>query len=224
MLELKKQLSGVFTASGVSLERQFRGFDTDGDGAIDHDEFKNGLMSLGANVSEAQIDDLITILDKDGDGEIDYREFSLWFGAGPPPPPVLPQVKSMQDARSNSAVDSNALLREIQAKAKSRRPPPPVRLHLTRTRARRRRQCRPILEKGNAWGVETPNLFALQPTPEMVARIEARSQAQIGSGSPEQRHLSGLREHAKARAEKRSRTLMLRCAHQYVCKSQSCMV
>ena len=126
-MKLKTELAGVFKASGVTLERQFRGFDTDGDGAIDHDEFKNGLMSLGANVSEAQIDDLITILDKDGDGEIDYREFSLWFGAGPPPPPVLPQVKSMQDARSNSAVDSHALLREIEARGGSRGgvPPPP---------------------------------------------------------------------------------------------------
>ena len=98
MLKLKSELSGVFQASGVSLERQFRGFDTNSDGSIDHDEFRNGLASLGANVSEAQIDDLIMILDQDGDGEIDYQEFAAWFGAGPPPPPILPEVKARMDA------------------------------------------------------------------------------------------------------------------------------
>ena len=100
LMKLKRELAGVFDASGVSLERQFRGFDTDGDGAIDHDEFKNGLLSLGANVSEAQIEDLITLLDKDGDGEIDYQEFARWFGRGAPPPPMLPQAKAAEQAKA----------------------------------------------------------------------------------------------------------------------------
>jgi Ca2+-binding EF-hand superfamily protein len=117
LMVLKTELSNVFKASGVSLERQFRGFDTDGDGAIDHDEFRNGLMSLGATISETQIYDLITILDKDGDGTIDYQEFARWFGAGPPPPPMLPQAKQMMDSRAASSVDPSALLREIQVKA-----------------------------------------------------------------------------------------------------------
>ena len=34
------------------------------DGAIDHDEFRAGLAALGANLSEAQIEDLISMLDK----------------------------------------------------------------------------------------------------------------------------------------------------------------
>ena len=33
MLALKRELSNVFTSSGVSLERQFRSFDTDQVGA-----------------------------------------------------------------------------------------------------------------------------------------------------------------------------------------------
>ena len=102
MMKLKTELAGVFKASGVTLERQFRGFDTNSDGSIDHDEFRNGLASLGANVSEAQIDDLIMILDQDGDGEIDYQEFAAWFGSGPPPPPIMPEVQARIEAQASA--------------------------------------------------------------------------------------------------------------------------
>jgi hypothetical protein len=59
-----------------------------------------GLASLGTDISEERADDFFAILDRDGDGEIDYTEFARWFGAGPPPPPMLPQVKAMQDAQA----------------------------------------------------------------------------------------------------------------------------
>ena len=45
----------------TALEQQFRGFDTDGDGAIDYDEFTQGLLSLGAQITMGQIEDLITM-------------------------------------------------------------------------------------------------------------------------------------------------------------------
>ena len=93
MMNLKREMSTFFRSSGIELEQQFMGFDANGDGAIDHDEFRNGLAALGANISEAQIEDLITMLDHDGDGEIDYQEFARWFGAGPPPPPMTPEMK-----------------------------------------------------------------------------------------------------------------------------------
>ena len=175
LLKLKQELAGVFDASGVSLERQFRGFDTDGDGAIDHDEFKNGLLSLGANISEGQIDDLVMILDKDGDGEIDYQEFARWFGRGAPPPPMLPQAKAAQEAQAERAAggfDGSALLREIEAAGRSRKPPPP-------------------------------------PTPEMMARVQAKESSQSSGSVDPNAHLNAIHEAAQAKAEKRSRTLML---------------
>ena len=84
MLQLKQELAGIFNASGVDLERQFRGFDTDGDGSIDHDEFTTGLRSLGAKLPPEKVGDLLIILDKDGDGTIDYAEFARWFGNDQP--------------------------------------------------------------------------------------------------------------------------------------------
>ena len=85
MVGLKAELAKVFTGSALSIEQAFREFDVNGDGAIDHGEFRDGLRALGAQVTMGQLEDMITMLDVDGDGEIDYHEFARWFGRGPPP-------------------------------------------------------------------------------------------------------------------------------------------
>ena len=120
MLQLKQSLAGAFNQKGVSLERLFRSFDTDGDGAIDHDEFKSGLLSLGATVSQSQLDDLLMILDTDGDGTVDYQEFARWFGNGPPPPPMLPETKARMDAQAAAGGQSQEHLDAIQHAAEKR--------------------------------------------------------------------------------------------------------
>ena len=56
----------------------------------------------GAPIDDAQIDDIFALLDKDGDGSIDYQEFARWFGAGPPPPPMLPEIKLRLDAQQDA--------------------------------------------------------------------------------------------------------------------------
>ena len=119
MMNLKRELSAMFKLSGVGLEQQFRGFDADGNGQIDREEFRGGLLSLGAEITEAQIEDMITLLDKDGDGAIDYQEFARWFGAGPPPPPMTPDMRERSEAQS-AAVTPQEHLDAIQAAAEKR--------------------------------------------------------------------------------------------------------
>ena len=126
MLKLKQALHGVFTMSGVGLEQQFRAFDTNGDGDIDHDEFREGLYSLGAQISETQVADLITMLDKDGDGTIDYHEFGRWFGKGPPPAPPTPEMKTRAAAKE-AAGDMGDLLAQIRASGGAKRSSTPPR-------------------------------------------------------------------------------------------------
>jgi hypothetical protein len=60
-----------------------------------------GLLSLGANISEVHVEDLITMLDNDGSGEINYTEFARWFGRGPPPPPMTQEMRARIDARKS---------------------------------------------------------------------------------------------------------------------------
>ena len=83
---------------GRSLERAFRAFDANGDGDID-DEFASELVSLGAaDITEAQLDELIRVLDTDGSGQVDYTEFARWLGqptAAAPPP----EVRAREEAR-----------------------------------------------------------------------------------------------------------------------------
>jgi hypothetical protein len=113
--QLKSELSNVFTVSGINLERAFRGFDENRDGEIDYGEFARGLKSLGAELDQQQLDDLITILDTDGNGTIDYSEFAKWFGAGPPPPPMLPEVALRESARADRT-SSNEFEESAEAK------------------------------------------------------------------------------------------------------------
>ena len=48
---------------------------------------------------------MFTLLDKDGGGDVDYAEFARWFGAGPPPAPMTPEVKARQAARESYSMD-----------------------------------------------------------------------------------------------------------------------
>ena len=42
---------------------------------VDRDEMRMGLRRLGNTLSEAELDELLMLLDQDGDGEIDLKEF-----------------------------------------------------------------------------------------------------------------------------------------------------
>lgn len=53
----------------------FKVFDKDGSGTISAEELKAVMKSLGENLTDEEIDDMIREADKDRDGTIDYEEF-----------------------------------------------------------------------------------------------------------------------------------------------------
>ncbi|KAL2130343.1 hypothetical protein VTI74DRAFT_6569 [Chaetomium olivicolor] len=58
------------------LINAFRVFDKDGSGTISSDELRNVLKSLGENLTDAEVEEMIQLADRDGDGHIDYHEFA----------------------------------------------------------------------------------------------------------------------------------------------------
>ncbi|KAI3696835.1 hypothetical protein L6452_29415 [Arctium lappa] len=57
------------------LKQMFKMIDTDNSGYITFEELKDGLSSLGANLEESEIHDLMQAADIDNNGAIDYEEF-----------------------------------------------------------------------------------------------------------------------------------------------------
>jgi len=54
----------------------FRVFDKDGSGTISAEELKHVMKSLGEDLTDAEIDEMIREADKDNNGTIDYEEFA----------------------------------------------------------------------------------------------------------------------------------------------------
>ena len=50
-------------------------FDIDGDGTVSREELKLGYAKLGEDLSEDDLDAIMSLVDRDGDGEMDYNEF-----------------------------------------------------------------------------------------------------------------------------------------------------
>ena len=57
------------------LEKQFKEWDTNGDGVLSRDEIINGYKKTYGKVDENEIDNMIKAIDLDGNGVIDYNEF-----------------------------------------------------------------------------------------------------------------------------------------------------
>ncbi|KAI0159261.1 hypothetical protein BJ166DRAFT_593454 [Pestalotiopsis sp. NC0098] len=64
------------------LREAFKVFDRDNSGTISAAELRNVLSSLGEDLTDEQIDEMIQSADKDGNGAIDYDEFALLMTQG----------------------------------------------------------------------------------------------------------------------------------------------
>lgn len=59
------------TDTEQELINAFRVFDKDNSGTISTEELRNVLRSLGENLTDAELDEMIKLADKNGDGHID---------------------------------------------------------------------------------------------------------------------------------------------------------
>ncbi|KAG0590187.1 hypothetical protein M758_1G077500 [Ceratodon purpureus] len=68
-------VSGLPESVVKDLVEAFKMFDRNGDGKISSKELGTVLRSLGENLSEVELEQMIRDVDADGDGEIDLQEF-----------------------------------------------------------------------------------------------------------------------------------------------------
>ncbi|KAL3456177.1 hypothetical protein BJX64DRAFT_271181 [Aspergillus heterothallicus] len=59
----------------AELREAFAVFDQDKSGTISADELRRVLRSIGDDVSDADVDEMVRMADVNGDGSIDYEEF-----------------------------------------------------------------------------------------------------------------------------------------------------
>lgn len=114
--------------TGINIRKLFDKFDTNGDGTIDADELKVGLLGLNlADLPPSQIDRLVAEIDADGNGLIDLDEFDhILMGEGsaaeadgedePPvdgPSSEADDIVSVEDGESSD--ESSADVEELDA-------------------------------------------------------------------------------------------------------------
>ena len=57
----------------------FNKYDVDGSGTIDHQEFRKMMEDLGVEMTRAEFQEAITMLDQDHNGLVDFEEFLGWW-------------------------------------------------------------------------------------------------------------------------------------------------
>ncbi len=99
-------LRNWLVTTGITIPMLFQKFDIDGDGQIDSNELKTGLLSLNlADLPPSQVERLIETIDADGDGRIDLDELHATITGE-----ALPENASIEDDDSNDVEDE-----EVQA-------------------------------------------------------------------------------------------------------------
>ena len=94
-------LRNWLATTGITIPMLFQKFDTDGDGQIDSNELKTGLLSLNlADLPPSQVERLIETIDADGDGRIDLDELHATITGE-----VLPEKSSVEEDESDDVED-----------------------------------------------------------------------------------------------------------------------
>jgi calmodulin len=65
------------TDTEQELKNAFQVFDVDGSGTISAEELRQVLKSLGENLSDKELDEMLMMADKNGDGTIDCTCWSV---------------------------------------------------------------------------------------------------------------------------------------------------
>lgn len=76
MIMVSTKLNVATLASEAQIAETFKTFDRDNDGYITADEFKVTLGSLGEELNDETIKEMIDEVDLNGDGKVDYKEFT----------------------------------------------------------------------------------------------------------------------------------------------------
>lgn len=67
----------------------FVSFDLDKNGYVGAGELRHVLISIGENVTDEEVDEMINMCDRDGDGQVSFDEFYRMITGGRAPPPGL---------------------------------------------------------------------------------------------------------------------------------------
>lgn len=69
----------LFTEEQKALfKRSFDSQDTNRDGKVNPEELKAAFKSLGMDLTQEKIDEMMSLIDKDGSGTLDFSECLMW--------------------------------------------------------------------------------------------------------------------------------------------------
>lgn len=94
----KRKTKGITEAE---IKRKFHLADANGDGRLNHKEFKKLLHSFGMEINDKDIDILMDRFDLDNDGDIDLKEFRLFIES---------EQKNLDEAEGTAGFKPTAIL------------------------------------------------------------------------------------------------------------------